>query len=174
MTDVVRDRELHKQNLAEEVLRSQGVLRLRVAGTSMLPTLWPGDLVSIERTRIGAVMAGDLVLYQRDRRFFLHRVVERLDLGSSTRLVTQGDALPDRDVAISGAEVLGRLTAVRRRDAWVIPVRKLSALRRLLFWMVRHSELFKDFLLGAHAFRSRGIAPSWAPLPATSRSNCWN
>jgi len=35
--------------LAAEVLRSSGRLRLRATGTSMLPAVWPGDVLSVCR-----------------------------------------------------------------------------------------------------------------------------
>jgi signal peptidase len=45
-----------KIGLAAEVLRSSGELRLRVTGTSMLPAIWPGEVLLIRRD--GAAQAG--------------------------------------------------------------------------------------------------------------------
>src|ERR1700758_403813 len=66
-----------KCELAGEVLRSSGKLRLRVTGCSMLPAVWPGDTLFVERTTRESVEEGDIVLYERDRRFFVHRVVRK-------------------------------------------------------------------------------------------------
>src|SRR5437773_2244681 len=41
-------REAIKCDLASQVLRSTGELRLRALGLSMLPSLWPGDILSIQ------------------------------------------------------------------------------------------------------------------------------
>ncbi len=66
-----------KCELAGEVLRSSGTLRLRVTGWSMLPTVMPGDTLVIEHVSSDAVSEGDIVLFVRDRRFFVHRVVTK-------------------------------------------------------------------------------------------------
>jgi len=38
------ERESIKRDLAGQVLRAGGKLRLRALGLSMLPSLWPGDI----------------------------------------------------------------------------------------------------------------------------------
>ena len=38
-----------KCELAAEVLRSSGRLRLQVTGWSMLPSIWPGDTLTVEQ-----------------------------------------------------------------------------------------------------------------------------
>src|SRR6266478_1168478 len=43
-----------KCDLAADVIRRFGVLRLRVNGFSMLPSIWPGDVVSVSGAEWGA------------------------------------------------------------------------------------------------------------------------
>ena len=64
-------------SLAAEALRSRGVLKLRAAGVSMLPTLWPGDLLTVQCLREEEVEPGEIVLYMRSDRFFVHRIVSQ-------------------------------------------------------------------------------------------------
>ena len=66
-----------KCDLAGEVLRSSGTLRLQVMGWSMLPTVLPGDTLVIESAHSNSVCEGDIVLFGRDRRLFAHRVVTK-------------------------------------------------------------------------------------------------
>jgi len=54
-----------KCSLAAEVLHSWGMLRLRTRGISMLPTLWPGDLVTVQSCSFEQVDPGEVVLYVR-------------------------------------------------------------------------------------------------------------
>ena len=72
-------REDHKLELATEVLRSGGAIRLQALGTSMLPSVWPGDLLSIEPAPGKDMVPGDIVLVARDARFFVHRLIEKDD-----------------------------------------------------------------------------------------------
>ena len=98
-----------KCKLAEEVLRSFGNLRLRVTGLSMIPSVWPGDLLLIRRQEISQIFPGDIVLFARDGRFIAHRVMVRTDDHETTRLITRGDALPAEDPAMTAAELLGKV-----------------------------------------------------------------
>ena len=69
------DNHALKCGLAVEVLRSSGTLHLRVLGWSMLPTVWPGDTLVVERLASNEVFDGDIVLFSNGRRFVAHRVV---------------------------------------------------------------------------------------------------
>ena len=43
-----------KCDLAADVIRRFGTLRLRVNGFSMLPSIWPGDIACVSRVDSGA------------------------------------------------------------------------------------------------------------------------
>jgi hypothetical protein len=62
--------------LATETLRSFGQLRLRVNGASMLPAVWPGDILTVIRDTAAQALPGDIVLFGREGRLVAHRVVE--------------------------------------------------------------------------------------------------
>ncbi len=62
-------------SLAAEALRSWGTLKVRAHGVSMLPTLWPGDVLTVQSVRPEQVEPGEIVLYMRQDRFFIHRIV---------------------------------------------------------------------------------------------------
>src|ERR1039458_9326454 len=63
--------------LAAEVLRSSGSLRLRAIGASMLPAIWPGDVLTVQRRDAENAQPGDIVLFARGGALVAHRVVER-------------------------------------------------------------------------------------------------
>jgi signal peptidase I len=108
-----------KQELMLDVLRKYGSCRLQVSGTSMLPTLRPGDTVSIESKGLTALKLGDIVLYERCGRFFLHRLVALPAERFPGRLVTRGDSMPQADPAVRVESVLGVLATVRRGENWI-------------------------------------------------------
>jgi len=64
-------------SLAAEALRSWGTLKVRANGVSMLPTLWPGDVLTVQSVCPEQVEPGEIVLYMRQDRFFIHRIVSR-------------------------------------------------------------------------------------------------
>jgi signal peptidase I len=99
-------------------IRSQGSVCLRVLGGSMTPWIRSGDLVFIKRFDFERVSTGDVILFERADRFFVHRVVGRRGFISvakeQNRLITKGDALDKVDGAVSAEEFLGRATRVHR------------------------------------------------------------
>ena len=85
--------------LAAETLRSFGQLRLRVNGASMLPAVWPGDILTITRDAASPALPGDIVLFGRKGRLVAHRVVE-------VRNTQSGVRGPESEVLIPNPEPL--------------------------------------------------------------------
>jgi hypothetical protein len=83
----------------------QGV-QLRVHGESMLPTLWPGDVVEIASCSLEDVAPGEIVLALRDGRLFLHRFVARC---TQDTFQLRGDSMPGSDPLYPSEALLGRL-----------------------------------------------------------------
>ena len=114
MDNVTDPRDELKRRLFLEVLRSFGAARLAVTGTSMLPAIWPGDVLEVRRQGVDEVRRGDVVLFGRDGRLVAHRVVETFDKEGGNLLVTRGDVLRTTDSPISKEELLGCVTKIFR------------------------------------------------------------
>jgi signal peptidase I len=140
-----------KCELASEVLRSHGTLRLRVMGWSMLPTVWPGDVLVIERVDSGAVSEGDIVLFGRDRRLFAHRVVGTNKPGE--KILTRGDAMPQPDPPVSDCDLLGRVSFILRNGKRIEPSRTPPLCERAIAALVRNSEIAARVVVGVHGMQ---------------------
>src|SRR5580658_5727572 len=103
--------------LVAEVLRSKGglqerlLLRGEIHGESMLPTLWPGDVVAIESCSIDDACPGEIVLALRDDRLVLHRLIAP---GTANGFLLRGDSAPGLDPLFPPEALVGRL--VRRNS----------------------------------------------------------
>jgi len=126
-----------KCEMAAEVLRSSGTLRLRVTGWSMLPTVWPGDMLIIERLDSEQVAEGDIVLFGRDRRLFAHRVVKN----QNSVLITRGDSMRAPDSPVEEHEFLGRVSSIVRNGRCIGPRRTLGTGERAIASLVQTSEV---------------------------------
>jgi signal peptidase I len=142
-----------KCELAGEVLRSSGALRLRVMGWSMLPAVWPGDTLVIERVESGAVSEGDIILFERDRRLFAHRVVTKSSPAGDTKILTRGDAMPQPDPPLSERDMLGKVTSVVRNGKCIEPSRTPRFSERAVAALVRNSEIAARVVVGVHGMR---------------------
>jgi hypothetical protein len=136
-------RDEGKCTLAAEALQSWGTLKLRATGISMLPTLWPGDLLTVQSVGPEIAQPGDILLYMRGGRFFVHRLVKRNHGHDKSSLVPRGDCMSEDDPPIGTHELLGKITEVQRADKVFAPARTLSLLGKLVAWMFCHSQLFR-------------------------------
>jgi hypothetical protein len=105
--------------LAGEVVRTFGEVRLRVFGTSMVPAILPGDLVSVHRANLQDISLGEVVMFLREGRLFVHRVVARKVAACENDpdepfLITCGDRLRHQDPPVSELELLGRVVSIER------------------------------------------------------------
>lgn len=105
-------REIPACELAEEVVRVFGGVRLRVYGTSMIPAIHPGDLISIECAEPEQISPGEIVLCARDSRFFVHRVVAKSCDGGESVLITRGDRLLHDDPPFTKSQFIGRVRSI--------------------------------------------------------------
>jgi signal peptidase I len=158
MPDSVQPRDQFKHSLATEILRSSGTLRLSAFGNSMLPTFWPGDRLTIRQRSIEQVLPGDVVLFTREGRFFIHRVLRKIELDSHLQLLTRGDAMPDADAPVVTEELLGKIVSIETQRGRQLPVPRCSGARR---WMG---------LALAYSARLRSLALRWRARGAGARS----
>jgi signal peptidase I len=147
-----------KCELAADVLRSSGKLRLQVMGWSMLPSVLPGDTLLIERTGGEQISTGDIVLFHREGRLFAHRVVTKTNRPDDRRtisqqIVTQGDGIPWPDPPIGESNLLGKVTLIVRNGRLIEPGKKLDLPQRAISMLVRRSASAARMIAGIHGMR---------------------
>jgi signal peptidase I len=134
-------------SLAAAALQEWGELKLRATGVSMLPCMWPGDVLTIQSHGAEQITPGEIVLYMRWGRFFIHRVVSRGGSGNDTFLIARGDCMSENDPPVRSVEVLGKVTQIRRGRSAMLPARKLSPFSRVMAYMLCHWGLFRRVVL---------------------------
>jgi len=150
-----------KCDLASEVLRSFGGVRFAATGWSMLPTLWPGDTLVVERAGRDEIQVGEVVLVGRDGRLCAHRVVRRPEGAANSCLssywMTQGDAMSAPDRPVADSELLGRVRYVIRAGKCIAVPAKLSAVKSAISQVVRRSVPAARGLVLLHNFFQQKI-----------------
>jgi signal peptidase I len=154
MAVMTQARADHKLDLAAEVLRAGSSIRLQALGTSMLPAIWPGDVLCIERKAGEEIVAGDIVVVAREGRFFIHRLIEKRESG----WVTRGDSLPQNDPLVEEVQVVGKVSSIQRKNGASVP-RSLSWLKRALARMLCRWDLLRNVVLRVHSLRDRRACP---------------
>lgn len=141
--------------LAKDLLHAFGELRFVAQGSSMLPSIFPGDTLLVLRQPIASVQPGHVVLFSRGSRFCAHRVIRALRVDAQPSVITCGDALTQEDSPIAEHELLGRVTAVLRRGKRIEFGETQPAASLWLRWSVRHSQTVTAYLLRWHGLRAR-------------------
>jgi Peptidase S24-like len=148
-------REALRLELAAEVLRNSGELRFRACGHSMLPSIFPRDVLVVRNEPIENVRPGEVVLVSRGSRFYVHRTVCIENRGGRLCLITRGDGLAKEDPAVFESEFLGRIEQLVRRGKQIEVAATPGFAARLVGWAVRHSDLLTSALLQWHLLRTR-------------------
>jgi signal peptidase I len=128
-----------KRGLVVEAISSLGEARLPVKGGSMVPSLWPGDIVEVRRRSVAEISPGEIVVFERNGLLVTHRVVEKVGGPERTLLVTRGDALRAPDAPVSSEELLGGVTAILRGGRRLEP--GLTRWSRAASWLFSRSDL---------------------------------
>ena len=155
MALVTASRDSLLRELAAETLRQFSEVRFVALGSSMLPTIYPGDCLTVTSYGGGVPCCGDIVLYRRSGEFRVHRIVGIEGDGPARSYHLRGDALAEHDPSISRAEILGRVDVLLRRGKLVAIDSVYEWPHRILRWIVLHSEFSTSLLLSLHAWRSR-------------------
>ena len=95
-------------------LKRRGRISLRVHGTSMQPWVRPKDIAMIRQISIENVRCGDVVLFRRQNRLLVHRIVEKRGSLNASQLFSKGDAHPTSDGVVQEQELLGRVMRIYR------------------------------------------------------------
>jgi signal peptidase I len=148
-----------KTALAVQTLRAGSSIRLQVLGSSMLPSIWPGDVVSIDKVSVDEIVPGDIVVCERDDRVFVHRFLGKSESNNGICWRTRGDSLPQNDPPFSESHLLGRVSRILRGDRAIIPKPTRSSLARFLSWMICYLDSARNLALRLHALRTRSDSP---------------
>ena len=151
-----QDREDCKLGLAVEALRSCGMVRMKARGASMIPSIWPGDLLTVHSVTQDEVIPGDIVLMLRNQRCFIHRLVDKQPGENCLTFVTRGDAMPDNDPPIAVAELIGRVVAIHRGNRSFVPSQRLWLVHSAVAWVLCRSARVRSLAMRLHAAHLQG------------------
>jgi len=150
-------RDAIKRELAAETLQRCGEVHFVARGTSMLPSIYPSDRLTVKFFGSTAPRHGDVVLCRLADGFRVHRIVEILEHRAVPRYVLRGDALLGNDPPVARDAILGRVHGVRRGGN-PVHIDSAGAIRhRVLQWFVCRSAVVTVLLLAWHAVVLRGI-----------------
>lgn len=144
--------------MSAEGLAKTGSLKVYINGSSMLPSLRPGDYVLVEACQAGSLRPGEILVARREADLVTHRLLGQAAQG----WLLKGDASALADEPIPAEAILGRVVALVR-DGKQISLDRTdwqSASRRL-FWLSRVE--YRLGLVARQVFERLypGVRPAW-------------
>lgn len=163
-TNALRSRKEAELALVTEILRRFGEVQIVELGRSMIPSIYPGDVLTISAKQDRNASCGDIVLYLRAGRFCVHRVTRTWQERERFFFVTRGDAAAQEDAPFDENQLLGCVMAITRRGT-PIEFAQMDTLRmKFLRRAVRKSEAAATGLLRWHALQWRILGGMHDPL----------
>ena len=101
-------------DVATDLLRSGHRMRFRAGGSSMWPTIRPGEAITVEPATATEVKLKDIVLYRTGRGVIGHRVVGIANQNGELVLLARGDADQGAGEPVAAKQLLGKVLAVER------------------------------------------------------------
>jgi signal peptidase I len=161
MPPVVDEPSDLKFRLATTLLRSVGEAKLSVAGSSMLPSLRPGDILEIQRVPDGDLSLGDIVVFARENRLVVHRITQLKREQDDVSVITRGDRSPKADAPVLAGELLGKVRIIQRGNQTVIP--RATAWTRAVSWVLLRSEFCTRVVYRLALLRGKSSTPESSP-----------
>jgi signal peptidase I len=115
-------------DLWEELVIKHGTCWAKVVSNSMYPMIRRDDQVLVERIYSESVRFGDIVVFRKDGRLTVHRVIGKREVGGEYHFLEKGDANLQSSL-VPAKEIVGRVTIIKNKGK-TLPV--ISGSGRLL------------------------------------------
>ena len=120
--------------LSAEILAQGHAFCFRARGSSMVPFIHDGDLLTVQPSSGAVLRVGDVALYRaRGDRLAAHRVIALRAQGGRALLTVRGDASAGPGEPLSPDQLLGRVVQVQRGDRTLDLDRRTLRLGALLW-----------------------------------------
>jgi hypothetical protein len=102
-------------NLSSEILKGGKVLRFTAHGSSMVPFIFDGDVLTIQDVGSSMVAKGDIVFYRtQNDGLMAHRIIKVHSTDGKVRFSARGDGSPGSEEIIDADQVIGEVISIRR------------------------------------------------------------
>jgi len=109
--------EKHKNTLTvliNEELNSGKVFCFVISTLSMLPLIKPEDEIVVRKHSLNTLKRGDIIVFEKYRELYTHRLLYRRMSDSKIELITKGDNSLIIDEPISEKGLLGKVIRIKR------------------------------------------------------------
>lgn len=110
--DEILDVDRHHELMT--LLKEKNKFCFHALGYSMLPFIWNGDKVCILCS--DKVSVGDIILYQRNNGYVLHRLISIKKTPENVQYICKGDYLSHADPPIKKSQIQGKVVEIENNN----------------------------------------------------------
>lgn len=103
-----------EKELMVETLEKGDKLRFKALGGSMTPFIRSGDIITIEPVNHRNIVVGDILFYEADSEFLVHRLIEKRENKENSIYTTKGDSLTSPDKPVNDSQIMGKVIKIER------------------------------------------------------------
>ena len=126
--------------LWEQLLFEHGTYWGKVVSDSMYPVIKKGYRVLVEKCSSEKVRFGDIVVFKRNGRLFIHRVLGKYDLAGERYFLEKGDATLFAS-RIHASDVIGRVCTIKNSAKAVRTTSGRGRILQLVLAFISYSSL---------------------------------
>jgi signal peptidase I len=143
-------------DLSSEILMGGNSIRFKAYGSSMLPWIKDGDLLTIQPFDEKEIRVGHVVLYpSAAQRPIVHRAIRIHHKGAHRIIVLRGDASPKSEEQIQAEKVLGRVVRIHRgskaievdHNVWWRLASKWPRFLHVTYLLIRLQKRFRRYIV---------------------------
>ncbi|MGB9883681.1 MAG: signal peptidase I, partial [Microgenomates group bacterium] len=94
-----------------------GKIPFKSTGTSMLPILYPDDIIYFKKIPFSKIKVNDIVVFKKNSQLITHRVIYK----NKKHVITKGDNNPKSDGKIFPKQIIGKVYQIKRNDQIIKP-----------------------------------------------------
>ena len=98
------------------LLRKGEKVQMNLYGRCMRPIIKNGDNVIIQPVKPEKLKIGDIIVYQSDKRFKIHRFLKFKNITGINYMITKGDRCFSTDPPVPFSMFLGKITCVKKNN----------------------------------------------------------
>jgi len=126
--------------LWEQLLSENGECWGRVISNSMHPILNIGDQVLVEKVFIDNVRSADIVVFKRNGKLTIHRVLGKQNFGEESYFLEKGDATHLASF-IPAKSVIGRVRVIKKKYRTIHTISGGGRILQLLFSYISYTSM---------------------------------
>jgi hypothetical protein len=116
LMDGGKDLDAEAKRLIEERFLAGGIKKLRLSGTSMNPSMFCGEEITVRRACCRDFAVGDIAVFKRGGMLIAHRAIGNGQDKGGPYLMTKGDRSSAKDAPVPEAEIVGRVEKLLSKE----------------------------------------------------------